>query len=191
MVIRLDLSENDSQWSAAPSSAAESFGNGAADELPVLGPRATLDDPAVPRGIQDWLGPGLSFEDLGGSVNLNVKITNEGGVTALVRVHRPWESLARLRAVRELRRRLRARGLRVAAPLCGDSDGVARVGGRWAEVEEYLPVKLGAPEPQALVAALVKLHQRGRGCWDVNWPRPALPNFDSGSRVATWLGHVS
>lgn len=97
MVIRLDLSENDSQWSAAPSSAAESFGNGAADELPVLGPRATLDDPAVPRGIQDWLGPGLSFEDLGGSVNLNVKITNEGGVTALVRVHRPWESLARLR----------------------------------------------------------------------------------------------
>lgn len=48
-------------------------------------------------------------------------------------------------------------------------------------------MKLGAPEPQALVAALVKLHQRGRGCWDVNWPRPALPNFDSGSRVATWL----
>lgn len=181
--------ENDSQRSPGTSDAAWPCGNVAADEWPILGPRAALDDPAVLRGIEDWLGPGMRTEDLGGSVNLNVKITNGRGATALVRVHRPWESLARLRAVRELRRRLRTRGLRVATPLRGRSDGIARVAGRWAEIEEYVPVTLGAPEPQRLVAALVTLHERGRGCWDVDWPRPALPNFDSGVRVAAWLAH--
>ena len=102
-----------------------------------FGPRASTDDPAV-AALLDQVAPARTWQDIGGSFNLNVRL--DGAATLVLRVHRPWATRGRVAGLRRLRERLQRAGIRVAQPVPILGRDLARVGGRWAELEEFVPL---------------------------------------------------
>jgi Ser/Thr protein kinase RdoA (MazF antagonist) len=97
--------------------------------------RWPLDRSEVQRLIAG-IAPGSRAADLGGVMSLNAHLESAGLV---LRVHQPFVTRDRLRAQQELRRRLAGCGLRVPAPAAWRGATVFRCGGRWAELDEYVP----------------------------------------------------
>src|SRR5262245_1131974 len=62
-----------------------------------FGPRATPDDPAV-SALIDRVANGARWVDLGGGINLNLRIDTEPPV--VLRVHRPWVRRGRVAGLR-------------------------------------------------------------------------------------------
>src|SRR6516165_6919574 len=101
-----------------------------------FGPRASTEDPAV-AALLDHLAPAGAWQDIGGEFNLNVRL--DGAAPLVLRVHRPWATRGRVAGLRRLRERLQRAGIRVAQPVPILGRDLARVGGRWAELEEFVP----------------------------------------------------
>src|SRR5262245_53735425 len=62
-----------------------------------FGPRASPDDPAV-SALIDRVARGAGWADIGGALNLNVRIDAEPPV--VLRVHRPWVRRGRVAGLR-------------------------------------------------------------------------------------------
>src|SRR3954447_17162361 len=137
-----------------------------------FGPRASTDDPAV-AALLDQVAPARTWKDIGGSFNLNVQL--DAAEPLVLRVHRPWATRGRVAGLRRLRERLQRAGIRVAQPvpiLCRD---LARVGGRWAELEEFVPHVQPSPSQDSylrLFEELGRLHAALRAAWERDLPHP-------------------
>jgi Ser/Thr protein kinase RdoA (MazF antagonist) len=137
-----------------------------------FGPRASTDDPAV-AALLDQLAPTRTWQDIGGSFNLNIRL--DGAATLVLRVHRPWATRARVVGLRRLRERLQRAGIRVAQPVPILGRDLARVDGRWAELEEFVPHVQPSPSPEShlrLFEELGRLHARLRAAWEPDLPHP-------------------
>src|ERR1700684_275610 len=78
-----------------------------------FGPRASTDDPAV-AALLDQLAPARTWQDIGGSFNLNVRL--DAAAPLVLRVHRPWATRGRVAGMRRLRRGLQRAGGRGGQP---------------------------------------------------------------------------
>ena len=72
-----------------------------------FGPRASTDDPAV-AALLDQVAPAGTWQDIGGSFNLNVRL--DAAAPLVLRVHRPWATRGRVAGLRRLRERLQRAG---------------------------------------------------------------------------------
>ena len=123
-----------------------------------FGPRASTDDPAV-AALLDQVAPARTWQDIGGSFNLNVRL--DAAAPLVLRVHRPWATRGRVAGLRRLRERLQRAGIRVAQPVPILGRDLARVGGRWAELEEFVPHVQPKPSQESylrLFEELGRLH---------------------------------
>src|SRR5690349_7604455 len=137
-----------------------------------FGPRATPDDPAV-AALIDRIARGAGWTDIGGDLNLNVRIDVEPPV--VLRVHRPWVRRGRVAGLRRLRERLQATQVRVARPMPIVGRDVVRVADRWAEREEHIDhVQPPADDDShlRLFEELGRLHAALHAAWEPGPPEP-------------------
>jgi hypothetical protein len=137
-----------------------------------FGPRASADDPAVSALIAR-VARGAGWADIGGAINLNVRIDAEPPV--VLRVHRPWVRRGRVAGLRRLRERLQRTQVRVARPIPISGRDLLRVADRWAEAEEFI----GHVQPRAdedsyvrLFEELGRLHAALEQVWEPSPPEP-------------------
>jgi Ser/Thr protein kinase RdoA (MazF antagonist) len=137
-----------------------------------FGPRASTDDPGV-AALLDQVAPARAWQDIGGSFNLNIRL--DVAPSLVLRVHRPWATRSRVAGLRRLRERLQRAGIRVARPVPILSQELARVGDRWAELEEFVPHVQLSPSQESylrLFAELGRLHAGLRATWEPELPHP-------------------
>ena len=137
-----------------------------------FGPRASADDAAV-SALITRVARGAEWVDIGGELNLNVRIDAEPPV--VLRVHRPWPRRGRVAGLRRLRERLQQTHVRVARPIRVSGRDLLRVAGRWAEVEEFID----HAEPRADEDSYVRLfeelghvHTALKTVWEPSPPEP-------------------
>ena len=95
--------------------------------------RLAISHRTVTRRVPDlpsWFGPRASSDDPAVAALL------DPAATFVLRVHRPWATRGRVAGLRRLRERLQRAGTKVAQPVPILGRDLARVGGRWAELEE-------------------------------------------------------
>ena len=137
-----------------------------------FGPRASTDDPAV-AALLDRVAPATTWQDIGGSFNLNIRL--DGAAPLVLRVHRRWATRGRVVGLRRLRERLQREGIRVARPVPILGRELARAGGRWAELEEFVPHVQPSPSQESylrLFEELGRLHAGLRAAWEPDLPHP-------------------
>jgi Ser/Thr protein kinase RdoA (MazF antagonist) len=152
-----------------------------------FGPRASTDDPAV-AALLDKVAPARTWQDIGGDFNLNIRL--DGAATLVLRVHRPWATRGRVAGLRRLRERLQRAGTRVAQPVPILGRELARVGGRWAELEEFVPHVQPTPSQELylrLFGELGRLHAGLRATWEPDLPEP-LDDHRTSRQLHYWLG---
>ena len=136
------------------------------------GPRASPDDPAV-SALIDRVADGAGWADIGGGLNLNVRIDAEPPV--VLRVHRPWVRRGRVAGLRRLRERLQRTQVRVAQPIPISGHDLLRVADRWAELEEFIDhVQPLAGEDSCvrLFGELGRVHTALKAAWEPSPPEP-------------------
>ena len=126
-----------------------------------FGPRASTDDPAV-AALLDQVAPARTWQDIGGSFNLNVRL--DAAAPLVLRVHRPWATRGRVAGLRRLRERLQRAGIRVAQPVPILGRDLAKVGGRWAELEEFVPHVQPNPSQESYLRLFEDSAACTRGC---------------------------
>ncbi len=95
--------------------------------------------------------------DMGGTYNLNLRLQSERG-DVVVRVYRPWVSVARLTAVQGLRHALRQDGIPTIVPLVRPNGATTlQVDGRLIEVEPWVSSESGADTWERYIAAGAEL----------------------------------
>lgn len=148
-----------------------------------FGPRASPDEPAVAALIHTAAG-GAGWTDLGGAFNLNLRIDSHPPV--VLRIHRPWVRRARVVGLRRLRDRLQETGVRVARPVPLLGRELVRVGGRWAELEEFVDCVPATDEGSyaPLFEELGRFHAALEETWE---PAPPEPLDDH--RTFRQIGH--
>jgi Ser/Thr protein kinase RdoA (MazF antagonist) len=137
-----------------------------------FGPRASIDDPAVSELI-NRVARGAGWADIGGAFNLNVRVDTDPPV--VLRVHRQWVTRGRVTGLRRLRDRLQETQVRIARPLPILGRDFVRVGGRWAELEEFIGhVQPGADEDSfvRLFEELGRFHSALKTAWEPAPPGP-------------------
>ena len=152
-----------------------------------FGPRASTDDPAV-AALLDQVAPARRWQDIGGEFNLNIRF--DAATTLVLRVHRPWVTRGRVAGLRRLRERLQRAGIRVAQPVPILGRDLARVGGRWAELEEFVPHVQPNPSQESylrLFEELGRLHAGLRANWEPGPPEP-LDDHRTSRQLHYWLG---
>ena len=152
-----------------------------------FGPRASTDDPAV-AALLDQVAPARTWQDIGSDFNLNIRL--DGAATLVLRVHRPWATRGRVAGLRRLRERLQHAGIRVAQPVPILGRELARVGGRWAELEEFVPHVQPTPSQESylrLFEELGRLHAGLRATWEPDLPQP-LDDHRTSRQLHYWLG---
>jgi Ser/Thr protein kinase RdoA (MazF antagonist) len=152
-----------------------------------FGPRASTDDPAV-AALLDQVAPARTWQDIGGEFNLNVRL--DAAEPLVLRVHRPWATRGRVAGLRRLRERLQRAGIRVAQPVPILGRDLARVGGRWAELEEFVPHVQPNPSQESylrLFEELGRLHAGLRATWEPDLPQP-LDDHRTSRQLHYWLG---
>jgi Ser/Thr protein kinase RdoA (MazF antagonist) len=152
-----------------------------------FGPRAGTDDPAV-AALLDRIAPAGTWQDIGGAFNLNVRL--DAAERLVLRVHRPWATRSRVAGLRRLRERLQRAGIRVAQPVPILGRDVVRVGGRWAELEEFVPHVQPSPSRESylrLFEELGGLHAALRATWEPDLPQP-LDDHRTHRQLHYWLG---
>jgi Ser/Thr protein kinase RdoA (MazF antagonist) len=154
-----------------------------------FGPRASSDDPAV-AALLDQLAPARTWQDIGGSFNLNIRV--DTAPPLVLRVHRPWATRGRVAGLRRLRERLHQAGSRVAQPVPILGRDLARAGDRWAELEEYVPHLQPAPSQESylrLFHELGRLHAALRATWEPDLP-PPLDDHRTHRQLHYWLSYT-
>ncbi|MGC4192944.1 MAG: aminoglycoside phosphotransferase family protein [Thermomicrobiales bacterium] len=147
--------------------------------------RPVLDNPAVQRLAAD-IAPGTTATDLGGAFSLNALLEPAGLV---LRVHQPDVTRRRLEAQQEVRRRLAGLGVCTPVPLVWQGSTVLRCGGRWAELERYIPHEMMPVAIESypwLFRAMGDLH-RTLDEIDVAVPRPAFSTYGPPGTLLRWL----
>jgi Ser/Thr protein kinase RdoA (MazF antagonist) len=137
-----------------------------------FGPRAGPDDPAV-SALIDRVARGAGWVDIGGELNLNVRIDAEPPL--VLRVHRPWVRRGRVAGLRRLRERLQRTHVRVARPIRMSGRDLLRVADRWAEIEEFIDhVQPPANEDSSLrlLEELGRVHTALKAVWEPSPPEP-------------------
>ena len=144
------------------------------------------DDPDVAR-LVDEVAPGSPVSDLGGCTSLNLHLHSAGLV---LRVHQPFVTRARVRGLREVRRRLVARGVLVAEPRMLGGRELFTCRGRFAELEAFVPHARREATWDSYVwmyRGLGRLHGGLRDL-DTRLPRPVLSTYGPPSSLRRWLG---
>lgn len=147
--------------------------------------RPVLSNPDVQR-LAAEIAPGSTVTDLGGAFSLNVLLEPAGLV---LRVHQPVMTRRRLEAQQEVRRRLAGLGLTVPVPMAWHGSTLLRCGGRWAELEEYIPHEMPAATIDSylwLYRAMGELH-RALDAIDVEVPRPYFATYGPPGTLLRWL----
>lgn len=132
------------------------------------------------------IAPDLEVRDLGGAFSLNLHIREQDLV---MRVHAGDVSRRRLAALQVLRQQLAAQGLRVGEPIPWRGSTLIQCGGRWAELEPFIPHEM-LPFTLAsypwLFRSLGELHRALERC-DVSVPRPAFSTYGPPGTLLRWL----
>ncbi len=137
-----------------------------------FGPRASPDDGAV-AALIDRVARGSGWADIGGALNLNVRI--DAVPPVVLRVHRPWARRGRVAGLRRLRERLARTEVRVARPVPISGCDLLRVAHRWAELEEHIdhvPPLAGEDSGLRLFEELGRLHAALDAVWEPGPPEP-------------------
>jgi Ser/Thr protein kinase RdoA (MazF antagonist) len=137
-----------------------------------FGPRASPDDPAV-SALIDRVARGAGWADIGGEINLNVRIDAEPPV--VLRVHRPWVRRGRVAGLRRLRERLQRTQVRVARPIPISGSDLLRVADRWAELEEFIDHVQPRTDEDSFVRLfeeLGRIHTELKAVWEPSPPEP-------------------
>jgi Ser/Thr protein kinase RdoA (MazF antagonist) len=138
--------------------------------------------------LLDQVAPGGTWQDIGGDFNLNIRL--DGAAPLVLRVHRPWATRRRVAGLRRLRERLQSAGIRVAQPRPILGRELARVGGRWAELEEFIPHVQPDPSQESylrLFEELGRLHEGLCAVWEPDLPQP-LDDHRTSRQLHYWLG---
>lgn len=147
--------------------------------------RPVLSHPDVQR-LAAEIAPGSTGTDLGGAFSLNVRLEPAGLV---LRVHQPFMTRRRLEAQQEVRRRLAGLGLTVPVPMEWRGSTLLRCGGRWAELEAYVPHEMPAATIDSylwLYGAMGELH-RALDETDLEVPRPYFATYGPPGTLLRWL----
>lgn len=147
--------------------------------------RPVLSHPDVQR-LAAEIAPTSTATDLGGAFSLNVLLASAGLV---LRVHQPFMTRRRLEAQQEVRRMLAGLGLTVPVPMAWRGSTLLRCGGRWAELEEYIPHEMPAATINSylwLYDAMGDLHH-ALDAIDVEVPRPYFAVYGPPSTLLRWL----
>lgn len=147
--------------------------------------RPVLSHPDVQR-LAAEIAPGSTVADLGGAFSLNVWLEPAGLV---LRVHQPFMTRRRLEAQQEVRRRLAGLGLTVPMPIAWRGSTLLRCGGRWAELEEYIPHEMPVATDESylwLYRVMGELH-RALDATDVGVPRPYFATYGPPGTLLRWL----
>lgn len=102
----------------------------------------------------------------------------------------PWATRGRVAGLRRLRERLQRAGIRVAQPVPILGRDLARVGGRWAELEDFVPHVQPNPSQESylrLFGELGRLHAGLRATWEPGLPEP-LDDGRTHRQLHYWLG---
>ena len=134
------------------------------------------------------LGVASAPADLGGTMSLNLHLEELGLV---LRVHGRFESERRIRALRDLRRRLNAQGLTVGVPEALLGDEVVIVGGRVAEVETFVEAEKPPPTWDSylwMYEAMGRLHRAiNDGAARLELPVPEVATFATPGELRAWM----
>jgi Ser/Thr protein kinase RdoA (MazF antagonist) len=137
-----------------------------------FGPRASSDDPAV-SALIERVARGAGWADIGGGLNLNLRIDAEPPV--VLRVHRPWVRRGRVAGLRRLRERLPRTQVRVARPIPISGCDLLRVADRWAELEEFIEhvqPRVDEDSYVRLFEELGRFHTALKAVWEPSPPEP-------------------
>ena len=132
------------------------------------------------------IDPDCHARDLGGAMSLNVHIDPAGLV---LRVHQPFVSRQRLRALHAVRVNLANQGLVVPVPVGHGGSTIFRCGDRWAELEPYIPHERLPPTPASyswLFGAMGRLHG-ALATLDPKVPRPLVATYAAPGSLHRWL----
>lgn len=155
-----------------------------------LGPgRLPPDDPEVRALVADIAGD-IPVVDLGGTMSLNLHLASVGLV---LRVHQPFVTRRRILALREVRRSLGLKGLRVPEPRSSGPSDVLRCRGRWAELEAFVANTKPAPTWPSYVwmyGAMGRLHRALVGL-TTSVPRPVLSTYAAPRTLRRWAALTS
>jgi Ser/Thr protein kinase RdoA (MazF antagonist) len=155
----------------------------------------TADDlyarPSPDQAIQAVLARlGLSSvpADLGGTMSLNLHLEELGLV---LRVHGRFEHESRIRALRDLRRRLHGQGLTVGVPMPLFGDEIVFVDGRVAEMETFVEAEKPAPTWDSylwMYEAMGRLHGAiDQGAAGLELPVPEVATYASPAELRAWM----
>src|SRR4051812_25859625 len=140
-----------------------------------FGARASADDPAV-SALIDRVARGAGWVDIGGGVNLNLRIHAERAV--VLRGHRPWVRRGRGAGLRRLRERLQRTQVRVARPIPISGGDLLRVADRWAEIEEFIDHVQPRADEDSYVRLFEELGRLHTALEAVREPSPPEPLDD-------------
>jgi Ser/Thr protein kinase RdoA (MazF antagonist) len=157
---------------------------GPADDLYT---RPSLDDRAV-QAVLERLGVSSAPADLGGTMSLNLHLEE---LDLVLRVHGRFEQERRIRALRDLRRRLHAQGLTVGVPVPLFGDEVTLVDGRVAETETFVEAEKPAPTWDSylwMYEAMGQLHTAiDQGAAGLELPVPEVATYASPAELKVWM----
>lgn len=147
--------------------------------------RMLITDPRV-LDLIETLAPGSKATDLGGSMNLNVKLDPSGVV---LRVHQPFVSRRRLLGLQAMKDVLARRGLSVATAIEHESATVFRCGDRWAEVEPFIHCSQPDPSPESYVWLFKSIGRLDRelSLLDLHVPTPLVSTYATPTTLMRWL----
>ena len=121
-------------------------------------------------------------------MSLNLHLEELGLV---LRVHARFEHEGRIRALRELRRRLDAQGLTVGVPKPLLGEELIAVGGRVAEAETFVAAEKPTPTWDAYVwmyEAMGRLHKAiDDGARGLELPAPEVATFAAPAELRAWI----
>ncbi len=152
-----------------------------------LAVRTSLEEPWV-RVLADEVSPGTEVVDLGGCLSLNVHLVKSALV---LRIHQPFVSAARIRALQRLRQQLAAAGLTVGEPRTLGGSWLRRCGDRWAELEtfqDHTELGTGWSDYCWMYAGMGRLHRHLSAPGIHPPPRPFWSTYAPPGSLRRWLG---
>jgi Ser/Thr protein kinase RdoA (MazF antagonist) len=157
-------------------------------ELPHASARPSADDPRL-EPLLRRIGHTASQPpaDLGGTMSLNLHLPER---QAVLRVHHPTESRARILGLRRLRRRLADAGQVVSVPLEFDGRELVRWEGHWVQLETYVGHSVPAQTWDSYVwmyESIGQLHRVLRELDAGTVPRPAVATYGPPGSLRRWL----
>lgn len=149
--------------------------------------RPSADDEAI-QAVLVRLGVDSVPADLGGTMSLNLHLEE---LDLVLRVHGRFEQESRVRALRDLRRRLHGQGLTVGVPMPLFGDEIVFVDRRVAEIETFIEAEKPAPTWDSylwMYRAMGRLHDAiDQGAAGLELPVPEVATYASPAELRAWM----